>query len=168
MFSHSKKGAKQSSRRRFGLFKEKVDEANLFYHSPLDTSTDGIRLLTLEKAIDLEVSVTCSLQHVTFAQKPKYEALSYTWGDETAKKRISINGKEFEVGRNLYDALKHIRSANRDRVLWIDAICINQANVPEKNQQIRMMPFTYSRASQVLVWLGLPSGVDRQYSYPVF
>lgn len=168
MFSHSKKGAKQSSRRRFGLFKEKVDEANLFYHSPLDTSTDGIRLLTLEKAIDLEVSVTCSLQHVTFAQKPKYEALSYTWGDETAKKRILINGKEFEVGRNLYDALKHIRFANRDRVLWIDAICINQANVPEKNQQIRMMPFTYSRASQVLVWLGLPSGVDRQYSYPVF
>ena len=168
MFSRSKKEAKQSSRRRFGLFKENVDEANLFHHSPLDTSTDGIRLLTLERATGPDVSVRCSLQHVTFAQKPKYEALSYTWGDETAKKRISINGKEFEVGRNLCDALKHIRCTDRDRVLWIDAICINQTNVPEKNQQIRMMPFTYSRASQVLVWLGLPSAVDRQYLHQMY
>jgi hypothetical protein len=148
----------------FGLSKEKADIVDTFCHSPLDTSTDGIRLLTLVSANDSKAPVKCSLQHVTFAQKPKYEALSYTWGDETTRKKISIDGKEFEVGQNLYHALKHIRHINRDRVLWIDAICINQANVPEKNQQIRMMPFIYSRAIQVLIWLDVPVANDTQYA----
>jgi hypothetical protein len=157
MFLRTKTGTKASSGRHFNIFK-KIDKANPFYHSPLDTSTDGIRLLTLEAAKDSETPIKSSLHHVTFAQKPKYEALSYTWGDETTKKKISIDGKEFEVGGNLFDALKHIRYTDRDRVLWIDAICINQANVPEKNQQIRMMPFTYSKASLVLIWLHVPLG----------
>jgi Heterokaryon incompatibility protein (HET) len=168
MFSHSKTGAKQSLRRRFGFFKEKLDEANIFHHTPLDTSTDGIRLLTLEAARDYKASIKCTLQHATIAQKPKYDALSYTWGDETAKRRISINGREFEVGRNLYDALKHIRHTYGDRVLWIDAICIDQAKVPEKNQQIRMMPFTYNKASQVLIWLGSLFESDRESVIQIF
>jgi hypothetical protein len=165
MFSRTKTETKLSSGRHFKIFK-KVDKvkANLFYHSPLDTLTDGIRQLTLEAAKDSKTPIKSSLHHITFAQKPKYEALSYTWGDETTKEKISINGKEFEVGQTLFDALKHIRYTHSDRVLWIDAICINQANVPEKNQQIRMIPFTYSKASLVLIWLHVPPGFG-QLSY---
>lgn len=167
MFSRTKMGAKPSSGRRFGIFK-KVDKANPFHHSPLDSSTDGIRLLTLEAAKDSVAPIKSSLHHVTFAEKPKYEALSYTWGDETTKMKISIDGKEFEVGRNLYQALRHIRRTDRDRVVWIDAICINQANVPEKNQQIRMMPFTYSKASLVLIWLDVQPGFGPFSLHQVF
>ena len=39
--------------------------------------------------------------------------------------------------------------------MWVDAICINQADVPEKNRQIAIMPFIYMRAKMVLVWLGV-------------
>ncbi|KAH7319034.1 heterokaryon incompatibility protein-domain-containing protein [Rhexocercosporidium sp. MPI-PUGE-AT-0058] len=159
MFSRKKTEAKSSLLRRFTRFK-KV-ETDPFQHTPLNASIDGIRLLTLEPASSPDAVVKTSLHYVTFAEKPKYEALSYTWGDETAdRERISINEKEFVVGRNLYEALKHIRHRDRDRILWIDAICINQANVPEKNQQIRMMPFTYSKASQVLIWLDTHPGAD--------
>ena len=162
MFSRKTKKEGKPSRKRFNIFKETVDEENMFFHSRLVTKTDGIRLLTVEPAKDSEGTITCKLRDITFAEKPKYEALSYTWGDEIAKKRIYVNGKEFQVGRNLYDALKHLRRVDQPRILWVDAICINQTDIIEKNQQIRMMPFTYNRASQVLIWLGLPLGIERE------
>ncbi|KAG9240622.1 heterokaryon incompatibility protein-domain-containing protein, partial [Calycina marina] len=129
----------------------------------LDTNVDSIRLLTILNADGPEKPIKCTLEHVTFAERAKYEALSYTWGEAIAKKKVSINGKDFEVGKNLYDALRHIRKYNKDRVIWVDAICINQSDLIEKNSQIRMMTFTYSRATQVLIWLGIPMGIDKAY-----
>ncbi|KAH6711201.1 hypothetical protein BKA61DRAFT_488615, partial [Leptodontidium sp. MPI-SDFR-AT-0119] len=57
---------------------------------------------------------------------PKYEALSYAWGNEDANESIIIDGKSLAIRSNLAAAL-------RQRI-WIDAICINQADVDERNQ----------------------------------
>ncbi|KAH8634294.1 hypothetical protein IG631_09694 [Alternaria alternata] len=38
--------------------------------------------------------------------------------------------------------------------LWIDAICIDQSRVEERNHQVAMMGKIYSLARKVLVWLG--------------
>jgi hypothetical protein len=131
--------------------------SSTFPYTRLDLNIDCIRILILSPAEDLTSEIHCKLQHVTFAQKPKYEALSYTWGDETKNRhKISINGAEFEVVENLYNALRHLRDTKEERTLWVDAICINQADVLEKNRQIAIMPFIYMRAKMVLVWLGVP------------
>jgi hypothetical protein len=97
----------------------------------------------------------CTLKHVTYGERPKYEALSYTWGDETQRRDIHLGGHTFSVTKNLYEALCCLRHASEPRQLWVDAICINQTDIPEKNRQLYLMPFIYERAKTVLVWLGL-------------
>jgi Heterokaryon incompatibility protein (HET) len=136
-----------------------------FVYSPIDTLSDGIRLLILEPAGNLTDPITCRLQHVTFVKKPKYEALSYTWGDETVRHSISIEGRDFDVGTNLFDALRYLRHNSEERTLWIDAICINQTDIPEKNQQISLMPFIYMRAKMVRLWLGVPKDLTRAINW---
>jgi hypothetical protein len=107
-----------------------------YKYNPIDTSVDGIRLLILEPTQNSTTLINCRLIHVTFAQKPKYEALSYTWGDETTRRKISIDGKDLTVAQNLFDALIHLQHPSEERVLWIDAICINQLDFTEKSKQI--------------------------------
>jgi hypothetical protein len=41
-----------------------------------------------------------------------------------------------------------------NRRLWIDALCINQHDIEERNAQVKNMSDIYEQASQVLVWLG--------------
>lgn len=93
--------------------------------------------------------------HASFRQKPKYEALSYRWGISDATEVIFLNGQRFRVRKNLFDALVHLRSQNGDRLLWIDAVCIDQSNFEERKRQVGLMDFIYTRATHVLVWLGL-------------
>jgi hypothetical protein len=38
--------------------------------------------------------------------------------------------------------------------IWIDAICIDQSNTQERNQQVSMMGDVYGSATTVWVWLG--------------
>jgi hypothetical protein len=58
------------------------------------------------------------------------------------------------IRENLWSALVNLRHAREERVLWIDAICINQADVEERNRQVQLMAYIYSRATTVIVWLG--------------
>jgi hypothetical protein len=69
----------------------------------------------------------------------EYFALSYTWGDPTLTRSIMVNGCEVTVTANLESALRHIRMATREMVLWVDAVCINQNDETEKTAQVRMM-----------------------------
>ncbi|KAF2025632.1 HET-domain-containing protein [Setomelanomma holmii] len=59
------------------------------------------------------------------------------------------------ITSNCEAALRCLKRRGRRRVLWIDAVCIDQGNVDEKNYQVQLMATTYSEASQVLVYLGL-------------
>jgi hypothetical protein len=42
---------------------------------------------------------------------------------------------------------------------WIDAICINQNDLNERNEQVPRMGDIYSMASRVWIWMGLPSKI---------
>jgi hypothetical protein len=101
-------------------------------------------------------TICCELVPRTFANKPKYEALSYTWGEEDATEVIKLNGRDFRVRKNLHDALHQLRSNTEKRASWGDAICINQEDIQERSSQVSIMAFIYSRAQRVLVWLGVP------------
>jgi hypothetical protein len=65
-----------------------------------------------------------------------------------------VNGKKMDVTQNLYEALLSIRLPRETRTVWADQICIDQSNTEEKNSQVPLMTFIYSRASDVLIWLG--------------
>lgn len=159
--------------------KDASSESSSFTYTPLDTKVDSIRLVRLHRLVEFEDSrvmrdttiqsttphsavpiIRCEIVDATFREKPKFDALSYTWGDHSEQFIILLNGKPFCVGKNLHDALTHLRlgSQAHAELYWIDAICINQSNIEEKNQQIPFMPYIYGRAQRVVVWLGRGEG----------
>ena len=87
---------------------------------------------------------------------PDFFALSYTWGTSSRIPRVQGVG----VTDNLFAAL--INLAGESRLWWIDALCINQDDVHEKNQQVRIMGRIYQKAKQVCIWLGDPDIVSAE------
>ncbi|KAH7138748.1 heterokaryon incompatibility protein-domain-containing protein, partial [Dendryphion nanum] len=83
-----------------------------------------------------------------------YEAFSYVWGDRMHKSQIQLRGNPFAVSENLYLSLQNLRSTEKDRILWIDALCINQSNQRERENQLPLMGSIYKEAGNVVVWLG--------------
>ena len=83
-----------------------------------------------------------------------YDALSYTWGDPEETLPVYIGEHELPVTTNLHAALSRLRNSSLERIIWIDAICIDQKNDDEKSQQIQLMAEIYGQASRVLIWLG--------------
>ncbi|KAG6365473.1 hypothetical protein INS49_007084 [Diaporthe citri] len=61
---------------------------------------------------------------------------------------------ELPIGENLKDALVKLREMDFARIIWIDAICINQDDIKERNHQVHIMQTIYSKAAEVIVWLG--------------
>lgn len=119
-----------------------------------------IRLLTLFPGVNGDNGdspIRCILKpvHLDDAHPPCYTALSYTWGDNSNKVTIEVNGTEFEVTRNLHLALKHFRNT-QDPIptLWVDAICINQKHDNEKEAQVQFMQSIFSGAQETWGWLG--------------
>lgn len=84
----------------------------------------------------------------------EYEALSYTWGSIDKTHTIMIDNYELPITENLFIALQHLRSAHQDRILWVDAICIDQENLEERGHQVGQMARIYRTAKRVLIWLG--------------
>ena len=89
----------------------------------------------------------------------RYDALSWSWGGHDAPVSFIYIVKDHitykkEVKEELVHALRALRRRNRGRLLWVDAICINQENIEEKNHQVEMMADIYGRAECVRVWLG--------------
>ncbi|KAJ3497851.1 hypothetical protein NLG97_g1575 [Lecanicillium saksenae] len=125
-----------------------------YQSEPLLDNADSIRLITVERNLSANGLISCQLKTTAFAKRPKYEALSYRWGDETVKKSILVNGVEMAVALNLFAALDYFRKIGRGNLIWIDALSIDQKNVAERTRQIQIMPHIYMRASTVVVWLG--------------
>jgi hypothetical protein len=134
-------------------------------------SVDHLRILEILPG--LGGAVECILHMGRLPEdRYKYEALSYTWDldSETPRKTptlpIRCNGLEVFVGVNLANALRRLRRKQVSRMVWADALCINQTNMAEKSQQVSRMNLIYENASQVVIWLG-DSGTkcDRPLSY---
>ncbi|OCL11407.1 HET-domain-containing protein, partial [Glonium stellatum] len=100
---------------------------------------------------------SCRIVHAELDKTP-YAALSYTWGANIFDHVLKIQGISFKITENLYDALKALNKYVCDSglMLWVDAVCINQQDIQERNHQVRLMSAVYGSAKTVLVWLGNP------------
>ena len=98
--------------------------------------------------------VHCRLIPCKIGNLPTYEAISYTWADESGDTRktqtIYVNSLPFYVTVNCKAALKRVRLPRRARTIWIDDVCIDQNNDEERGHQARLMPQIYSRARRYL------------------
>lgn len=109
-------------------------------------------------------AISCSLDVVSFDKGPTYEALSYVWGDPEKRKPIQLDDQSFEATANLWMALRRLRYPDAHRILWIDAICINQNDNDEKSRQVAMMDKIYSRCTKAVLWLGEEQGATKEGS----
>ncbi|KAL2678513.1 hypothetical protein Neosp_009260 [[Neocosmospora] mangrovei] len=117
------------------------------------TRDKEIRLLVLELGAPGD-ELKCHLVNAELSWRTKYEALSYTWGDPAITRQLSCSGYTIDVTVSLHDALTDLRHPRCNRLLWVDAVCINQADNEEKAKQIRLMGDIYSQARRVLIYLG--------------
>lgn len=122
-----------------------------FYHPLAGLHT--FRLLILEPG-QIPSPISIRLQVVERATAPAYDAISYVWGDPTQTVVISCDGKPLEITFNLYWALVRIRSVSCEKVLWADAICINQTDLEERSNQVTFMAALYENAKLVYICMG--------------
>ncbi|RMJ18164.1 hypothetical protein CDV36_002119 [Fusarium kuroshium] len=123
----------------------------------LDVAQEQIRMLHLEPGWG-STPISCTIHLISLTSDPpsKYEALSYTWGDPKVTREIIVNGYLVNVTFNLYSALYRLRQPEETRVLWVDALCINQTDVDERGQQVGLMGKIYSICDNTVIWIGEP------------
>ena len=81
-------------------------------------------------------------------------ALSYAWDSYIGSGQIRCQDIPLTVTANCDAALRQLRKEEKVRKLWVDAICIDQSNMEERNDQVKRMVQIYSMAQEVLIWLG--------------
>lgn len=127
-----------------------------YVYSPLPANS--IRLLLLLPAVNPDAPLHCELIHrplSTTARLDYFEALSYVWGSADKPHTLTIQpNHSLPITTSLHAALLQLRDGWVARPLWIDAVCINQADLVERSAQVRLMAEIYFRASRVIVWLG--------------
>lgn len=126
--------------------------AKQYVYSAL-TSNRNIRLLDLSPGQPGE-AINCSLHIVDLDETQPYTALSYTWGELGLSQGVLCDGRELKITSNLYAALQRLRLSDRRRLVWADAICINQSDADERGKQVRLMRYIYSGAHETVVFLG--------------
>ncbi|KIW09837.1 hypothetical protein PV08_11938 [Exophiala spinifera] len=128
-----------------------------YRHKSLESPGEQIRLLTIAPGLESQ-SVQCSITHHRLAAAPEYEALSYMWGSKDNPVEISLKDDQeqgtFSVTQNLHQALCRLRYQDRERVMWVDAISINQGDNVEKSSQVPRMKKIFENAKRVIAWLG--------------
>jgi hypothetical protein len=141
----------------------------IYRYSPIDSNWH-IRVLKLEPAISFADPLVGSF----FTRKlddvedlgqpmPNYQGVSYCWGPQSDTNWMLCDGQRLSISTNVALMLRHFRKSGSPRNLWIDAICINQADWKEKAEQVRAMGTIYERADKVHVWLG-PAVAEDQIS----
>ncbi|KAF2264489.1 hypothetical protein CC78DRAFT_568202 [Lojkania enalia] len=120
---------------------------------PLSPGTDEIRLLQLLPGNYID-PIHCNLFQVDSVSLYEYEALSYVWGSTENTQVIYVNDWEMGITKSLEAALRSLRYQNTPRLLWADAICLDQSSNAEKSSQVRKMGDIYEAAKRVLVFLG--------------
>lgn len=136
-----------------GTFRFELD----LYNSTCYDGWSGCRLLCIQPG-DPTSPLRLHLCASTLPAGVKYTAISYAWPAEMSKATVSMdcsNGRvDFLTSMHVEAVLKRLRLPNVDRYVWIDSVCINQANLQERSLQVAHMRQIYGRATSVFVWLG--------------
>ena len=127
-----------------------------FRHEPLDPALGYLRVFRVSCMATCPACISLELKVVISGPHHAYTAVSYLWGDSSPTHLILVDGKQFKVRANLWRFLRHV-AGRCDRDYWVDAICINQNDISERNEQVIRMGEIYSWATKVLLWLGSDS-----------
>lgn len=125
-------------------------------YQPLDGRREEIRLLTLYPRLKDDATLRCTIHPAAFLSDtgetlaiPPYEGLSYVWGQPDFSSPILVNGQKLHITPSLATILSNLRRSTA-RMLWVDAICINQADLAERAQQVAIMKKVYSSCVRVI------------------
>jgi hypothetical protein len=122
----------------------------------------SIRVLDLLPSDCQNDTLRCTIREVQLHDNldtHHYEAVSYCWGDPSPVDFVLYDEARLGIGANLSVLLRRIRRHDQVRVLWVDAICINQGDLDERNAQVSLMYHIYHQATRVLIWLGEPDHI---------
>ncbi|OAL55801.1 heterokaryon incompatibility protein [Pyrenochaeta sp. DS3sAY3a] len=132
-----------------------------YVYTPLQTHRHIRVLEIVDSEPNLETSPSLIYSLVQFELSSDdvpldFEAISYTWGDPVRVSGLHIQGQNTHIGltANLTEALPHLAKHSKTKRLWIDQLCVNQADNAEKAIQIGLMSEIYKRAARVIIWLG--------------
>ncbi|KAH7327451.1 heterokaryon incompatibility protein-domain-containing protein [Rhexocercosporidium sp. MPI-PUGE-AT-0058] len=126
--------------------------ASRYEHTPFDDES-SIRLLYLQPG-RFDDDIHLKVKVVSLDDPPPYRALSYVWGPPPHESSIFCHGKELLVSESCVAALRHLRGKYTVKILWIDAICIDQSSLEERGHQVKLMGDVYSNAQRTWIWLG--------------
>lgn len=131
-------------------------------YAPLPAKTQNIRLLQLLPNA-FSADLDCKLLQLPIADaRNRYITISYTWGNSDTNKQIFIrcNGLRVLISENLFTILRRLRHPVRPVNVWADALCINQADLPERTHQVGLMGKIYQHSRETIIWLGEQSNKD--------
>lgn len=134
---------------------ERSSQRRQFRYTPL--SQGCIRVLELHPGQPNDI-ISFDFAIVQLSKDPYFEALSYEWLEKKGSVPVQCAGGRILVTPNCAAALRSLRSESDSRVLWIDAVCIDQENTEEVNHQVAMMTDIYRKAKNVIMWLGSIEG----------
>jgi hypothetical protein len=112
------------------------------------------RYLTLLPAKESNDPLRCILDSTTLADCPPFEAVSYVWGNHEKVSKISCHGRAIPISFSLDAVLRGLCQPDEEWTLWVDAICINQADPVEQSHQVAMMAQIYAAAKETIIHLG--------------
>lgn len=99
-----------------------------YQYRRLNLATDAIRLIQILHGDTGPIECELFETFLDRVEGLPYEALSYVWGNTESTEKIWVDGCPFTVTENLFEALSDLRQPTEDRLLWIDAICIDQTH----------------------------------------
>jgi len=126
-----------------------------YTHKQLKTP-DSIRVLELLPGPSGS-ALSCRILEIDRTNSDiEFEAISYVWGSPNPMcyLRDVQSDSVLRITESLCLALKAMRYPDRSRILWADAVCINQSDNDEKSHQVKNMGSVYATARRVMVWLG--------------
>ncbi|KAN0120187.1 HET domain containing protein [Hyaloscypha variabilis] len=123
-----------------------------YQYQPLQAQ-DAIRMVELLPGTSGD-PICVKIHHRTLSDMPNCSAVSYEWGSSVREHAIFCDGRTIKVTANLLLLLSKFRNSDSSRLLWIDAICINQDDLDERSRQVQLMGKIYSDATIVLMWIG--------------
>ncbi|ETN37488.1 uncharacterized protein HMPREF1541_07110 [Cyphellophora europaea CBS 101466] len=113
----------------------------------------AIRLVEIARGATSDpISIRLSIHELSHT--PDYDAISYVWGGQADHAVVECNGKDLNITHSLEAALRRVRLLDRPRLVWADAVCINQRNLREKSHHVAFMDLVYRLADHVLIHLG--------------
>ncbi|KAL9629141.1 MAG: hypothetical protein Q9204_005446 [Flavoplaca sp. TL-2023a] len=148
-----------------------------YNYTPLNEKAGEIRLLELLPGpFNARICITLKITVLSRQNIPKFKALSYAWGNAQDRVRIHVvagrgvqgaKSAALNITRSLAEALRHLRKKRQSMVFWIDQICVDQANLEERGNQVLRMPDIFTLAKSVIVWLG-PATNDSEVAMKIF